>query len=85
MTSIARNSMLPDVPTVAESGLPGFDASLSYGLIAPAGTPRPIIDRLNKALRDAMNSDDVKRRLMQDGAEPGLADARHPRGICRLY
>jgi len=70
VTSLTRNSLLPDVPTVAESGLPGFDASLSYGLIAPAGTPRPIIDRLNRALRDALESEDVKRRLMQDGADP---------------
>ena len=48
----------------------GFEASLYYGLVAPAGTPRPIVDRLNKALRDALASDEVRKRLATDGAEP---------------
>ena len=60
----------PDLPTVAESALPGFDAVLSYGLVAPAGTPQPIIERLNKELRAALATDEVKRRLHQEGAEP---------------
>ena len=70
VTSPSRTSLLPDVPTVAESGLPGFDASLYYGLVAPAGTPRPIIERLNKELRTALASDEVRKRLAQDGTEP---------------
>lgn len=70
VTSAQRSSLVPDVPTIAESGVPGFEASLFYGLIAPAGTPRPIIDRLNKELRAALNSDDVKKRLVTDGADP---------------
>jgi tripartite-type tricarboxylate transporter receptor subunit TctC len=70
VTSSIRTSLLPEVPTIAESGLPGFDASLFYGLIAPAGTPRPIVDRLNKELRAALASDEVKKRLVQDGTEP---------------
>lgn len=70
VTSPGRSTLLPEVPTIAESGLPGFDASLYYGLIAPAGTARPIIDRLNAALRNALDSDDVKKRLVQDGTEP---------------
>jgi tripartite-type tricarboxylate transporter receptor subunit TctC len=70
VTSLARTSLLPEVPTIAESGLQDFDASLVYGLIAPAGTPRPIIDRLNKELRAALASDEVKKRLLQDGTEP---------------
>ena len=69
-TSLRRSSMFPDLPTIAESGLPGFDAVLTYGLIAPAGTPRPIIERLNKELRAALATDEVKRRLVQEGAEP---------------
>jgi tripartite-type tricarboxylate transporter receptor subunit TctC len=69
-TSLKRSSTFPDLPTVAESGLPGFDAVLTYGLLAPAGTPRPIIERLNKELRAALASDEVKRRLIQEGAEP---------------
>jgi tripartite-type tricarboxylate transporter receptor subunit TctC len=69
-TSLRRSSLLPDVSTVAESGLPGFDAVLTYGLVAPAGTPRPIIERLNKELRAALATDEVQRRLHQEGAEP---------------
>ncbi len=69
VTSTTRTSLLPDVPTIAEAGLTGFDASLYYGLVAPAGTPRPIIDKLNAALRAALASDDVKKRLVADGTE----------------
>ena len=69
VTSATRTSLLPDVPTIAETGLAGFDASLYYGLVAPAGTPRPMIDKLNAALRAALASDDVKKRLVADGTE----------------
>ena len=69
-TSIKRSSAFPDLPTVAESGLPGFDAVLTYGIVAPAATPRPIVDKLNSALRGALASDEVKKRLAQEGAEP---------------
>jgi tripartite-type tricarboxylate transporter receptor subunit TctC len=69
-TSLKRSSLLPDLPTIAEAGLPGFDAVLNYGLLAPAGTPRPIIERLNKELRAALALDDVRRRLLLEGAEP---------------
>jgi tripartite-type tricarboxylate transporter receptor subunit TctC len=76
VTSSSRSSLLPDVPTIAESGFPGFDASLHYGLVAPAGTPRPIIDKLNKALRGALASDEVKKQLGLDGTEitPGTPE-----------
>jgi tripartite-type tricarboxylate transporter receptor subunit TctC len=70
VTSPTRASLLPEVPTVAESGLPGFDASLYYGLIAPAGTPPMVIARLNKELRAALASDEVRKRLVQDGTDP---------------
>jgi tripartite-type tricarboxylate transporter receptor subunit TctC len=69
-TSLQRSTAMPDLPTVAESGLPGFDAVLSYGLLAPAGTPRPIIERLNKELRAALATEEVRHRLLQEGAEP---------------
>jgi tripartite-type tricarboxylate transporter receptor subunit TctC len=69
-TSMKRSTLLPDLPTVAESGLPGFDAVLTYGLLAPAGTPHAIIDRLNKELRAALATDEVRKRLIQEGAEP---------------
>ena len=69
VTSASRSGLLPNVPTIAESGLAGFDASLYYGLVAPAGTPKPIIDKLNAALRAALAADDVKKRLVDDGTE----------------
>jgi tripartite-type tricarboxylate transporter receptor subunit TctC len=69
-TSLKRSTLFPDLPTVAESALPGFDAVLSYGLVAPAGTPQPIVERLNKELRAALATDEVKKRLHQEGAEP---------------
>ena len=76
VTSATRSSLLPDVPTISESGLPGFDASLYYGLVAPAGTPRPVIDKLNGALQAALASDEVKKQLGLDGTEitPGTPE-----------
>ena len=65
-----RVAALPNVPTVAESGLPGFDVVLYYGLAAPGATPRPIIERLNAALRAVVNSDDIKSRIVADGGIP---------------
>jgi tripartite-type tricarboxylate transporter receptor subunit TctC len=70
VTSAKHSSLLPDLPTLAESGLPGFDATLNYGLLAPAGTPRPIVERLNKELRAALASDEVRKRIINEGAEP---------------
>jgi len=70
VTGLKRFALMPDVPTIAESGLPGFDVSLSYGILAPAGTPRPIIDKLNKDLDAALATEEVKKRLLNAGAEP---------------
>jgi tripartite-type tricarboxylate transporter receptor subunit TctC len=70
VTSATRSTLAPDVPTVAEAGLTGFEAVLRYGLAAPAGTPRPIIERLNKALNAVLASDDIRKRLAIEGAEP---------------
>jgi tripartite-type tricarboxylate transporter receptor subunit TctC len=70
VTSSKHSSLMPDLPTLAESGLPGFDATLTYGLLAPAGTPRAIVDRLNKELRAALASDEVRARIIAEGGEP---------------
>src|SRR5205814_7191876 len=70
VTSAARTSLLPDVPTFAEAGLPGFEAVLHYGLLAPAGTPRPVIERLNAALRALVMTDEVKAKIAADGGDP---------------
>jgi tripartite-type tricarboxylate transporter receptor subunit TctC len=65
-----RLSLLPDIPTIAESGLPGFEAVLHYGLMAPAGTPAEIVERLNRELRTALNDPEVKARILADGGDP---------------
>jgi len=65
-----RSSALPNVPTAAESGLPGFEAVQYYGLAAPAGTPRPIVERLNKELRAILATDDMKKLLRDAGSDP---------------
>jgi tripartite-type tricarboxylate transporter receptor subunit TctC len=70
MTSAKRSATLPDLPTVAEAGFPGFEAAQRYGLIAPAGTPPAIIAKLSVALREALSSDEVKARIAAEGAEP---------------
>jgi tripartite-type tricarboxylate transporter receptor subunit TctC len=70
VTGLKRSPIFPEVPTVAEQGLPGFEAVLHYGIVAPAGTPRPIIDKLNAALRQALDREDVHRRIATEGAEP---------------
>lgn len=64
-----RTSLLPDVPTIAESGYPSFNALQWYGLCAPAKTPRPIVDRLNKALNDALAAPDIRNRLAEQAAD----------------
>jgi len=65
-----RFSLLPDVPTADESGMPGFESVLHYGLLAPAGTPQPIIERLNAALRVLVESAEVKQRIVAEGGDP---------------
>jgi tripartite-type tricarboxylate transporter receptor subunit TctC len=71
-----RSPILPDLPTIDESGLRGFEAQQVYGLLASAGTPAPIVKRLNAALQEALTSELVKTRIAADGAEsaPGSPD-----------
>ncbi len=65
-----RSPSLPDVPTVAESGYAGFDASLWLALMAPAGTPQPVVDRVNRELVSLIATPDMKAALDKAGAEP---------------
>jgi len=69
VTANKRFSLLPDVPTVAESGLPNFESVLHYGLLAPAGTPKPIIELLNKELRALVETEQVKQRIQTEGGD----------------
>ena len=70
VTSKERSPLLPDVPTIEEAGLPGFVSEQRYGLLAPAGTPRPIIERLNAELRNALADETIRKRIVDDGATP---------------
>ncbi|MCC6780398.1 MAG: tripartite tricarboxylate transporter substrate binding protein [Hyphomicrobiales bacterium] len=70
VTAAKRLAVFPDLPTVAEADLPGYEAVLHYGIVAPAGTPRPVIDKLAAALRTAVMSEELRTRLAEDGAEP---------------
>jgi tripartite-type tricarboxylate transporter receptor subunit TctC len=70
VASPKRTALLPDVPTFAESGMPGFEADLHYGLLAPAGTPKPIVDKLNAELRKLANNDEMKKRIAAEGGDP---------------
>ncbi|MCX7311777.1 MAG: tripartite tricarboxylate transporter substrate binding protein [Hyphomicrobiales bacterium] len=65
-----RFSMLPDIPTSHESGLPGFESVLHYGLLGPVGLPRPIVDKLNAAMKAIAVSDDVRKRINNEGGDP---------------
>jgi len=69
VTTAKRSSFFPELPTVAESGLKGFDISTWFGVFAPAGTPKPIVDRLNAEFTRALSAPDIRERLARMGAE----------------
>jgi tripartite-type tricarboxylate transporter receptor subunit TctC len=66
-----RATALPDVPTVAEQGLPGFDASSWFGVVAPAKTPAPVVAKLTAEIEKIMKNPEVIARIHELGAEPG--------------
>ena len=69
VTSAKRSRELPDAPTIAESGYRGFDANTWYGLLAPAGTPAPVIARLNAEVNRALATPELRQRLAAEGGE----------------
>jgi tripartite-type tricarboxylate transporter receptor subunit TctC len=71
MANNARSPRFPNVPTIAESGLPGFDTSLWYGMMAPAGTPEPIVRRLNQELNKILRDKEVQDVFASRGLSPG--------------
>ena len=70
VTGAQRSALIPAVPTFAEAGFPGYDVPLRWGIAAPAGTPRAIVEKLNRALNAALATDEVRQRLAIEGAEP---------------
>jgi tripartite-type tricarboxylate transporter receptor subunit TctC len=85
VTSDKRSPMLPDVPTTAEAGMPEFNLSVWFGLSAPKGTPKPIIDKLNKALSVALNDPDVVKRFAVLGYDVPPPDKRSSAYFDKFY
>jgi len=70
VTTAERSPLAPDLPTMAEAGLPGFDISTWYGLLAPAGTPKDVIAKWNADVTRILSSPEMRERLLAQGAEP---------------
>lgn len=70
VTTAKRSSAMPDIPTLAETVLPGFDIGTWFGIVAPAGTPAPIIEKIHGEIDRMVNAPDVRRQLLEIGAEP---------------
>ncbi|MDM0030774.1 tripartite tricarboxylate transporter substrate binding protein [Variovorax sp. J22P271] len=72
VTSAARNPALPEVPTVIEAGIKGFEVVGFYGFLAPAGTPKDVVARLSDAFRQVLTSPEVRERMVSQGADPAF-------------
>jgi tripartite-type tricarboxylate transporter receptor subunit TctC len=72
---------LPNIPTLDEQGIKGFEVVVWHGLYVPKGTPKPVVDRLNAALQDAIKDADFKANLAKLGAEPVSADRARPEAL----
>jgi tripartite-type tricarboxylate transporter receptor subunit TctC len=70
LATATRERMIPDVPTAAEAGLPGFEVAATYGILAPAGTPQPIVKRLNSEIGKILKMPDVREKFEQQGVVP---------------
>lgn len=71
ITSAKRFALLPDMPTVSESGVPGYEAITWFGLLAPAGTPQTVLARLSDALQKVLRAPETREKFQRGGAEPG--------------
>jgi tripartite-type tricarboxylate transporter receptor subunit TctC len=80
-TTRNRLAVLPDLPTAAESGLPGFEITVWFGIWAPKGTPTPVVDKLSAALQEALKDPDVKNRLAAVGAETVASERARPEAL----
>lgn len=81
VTTKTRVPSLPDVPTMHEAGLPNFEVAVWHALYAPKGTPKPIIDKLVKALKDALKDSNVKQRFAELGTEPVADNRANPEAL----
>lgn len=72
VTSARRNPALPDTPTMIEAGIPGFEVVGFYGVLAPAGTPKPVLDKLSAAFKAVLDDPAIKSRMVQQGADPAF-------------
>jgi tripartite-type tricarboxylate transporter receptor subunit TctC len=81
VTTEARLAVLPDLPTVAEAGLPGFEITVWFGMYAPKGTPKPVIDTLAAALKEALKDPEAKNRLAIAGAETVSPERARPEAL----
>lgn len=70
VTTAERSPIAPNVPTVAESGVPGFDVAVWYGLVAPAGTPRDVVEKIAHDVQTVLKDEDVRKQLRESGATP---------------
>jgi Uncharacterized protein conserved in bacteria len=70
VTSAKRSSIMPEMPTIAESGLPGYEVGNWYAILGPAGLPREIVSRVNTEIVKALKSPDTRRRVLELGADP---------------
>jgi len=77
VTSVKRAPTLPDVPTIAEAGVPGYEYSTWYGMMVPARTPRAIVEKLNKATVGVLNSPETRQKLLANGIDPIPSTAAH--------
>ncbi|MNK87570.1 Tripartite tricarboxylate transporter family receptor [compost metagenome] len=75
VTTAKRSSVLPDVPTMEEAGLKGFDIGTWFGILAPAATPKPIVAQLSAKIVEIVNSPDFQQRMLAAGAEPMPSDS----------
>ena len=80
-TASTRSKVLPDVPTIAEAGVPGYEATIWLGIMAPTGTPKPIVDKLNAEINKAINAPEIVGGLGTSGRN---ADADVAGGVRRL-
>jgi tripartite-type tricarboxylate transporter receptor subunit TctC len=70
VSSAARSSILPNVPTIGEAGVPGYQTANWWGMAAPRGTPAAIVNRLNQEIKVVLQSPDTEKRFVNEGAEP---------------